>query len=75
MKVSLNIISLDERGQNMETLIDIGFELEDRVYVKNSEIIVSGKRTELEFFVVEETTFNITIKTHTKKGSALQNHK
>ena len=75
MKVSLNIISLDERGQNMETLIDIGFELEDRVYVKNSEIIVSGKRIELEFFVVEETTFNITIKTHKKKSSALQNHK
>ena len=63
MKVSVNIIALDERGQNVETPIDIGFEPEDRVYVKNSEIIVSGKRTELEIFGAEETTFNITIKT------------
>ena len=63
MKVSVNIISLDERGQNVETPIYIGFEPEDRVYVKNSEIIVSGKRSELEIFGNENTMFNITFKT------------
>ena len=63
MKFSVNITSLDEIGQHVETPIDIGFEPEDRVYIKNSEIIASGKRIELEIFGTEKTTFNITFKT------------
>ena len=63
MKFSIKINSLDERGQNVETPIDIGFEPKDKVYVKNSEIIASGKQIELEIFGIENTTFNITIKT------------
>ena len=62
-KFSIMINSSDERGQNVETPIDIGFEPEDRVYVKNSEKIISGKRIELEIFGIEGTAFNITIKT------------
>ena len=63
MKFSVNITLLDERGQSVEAPIDISFEPEDLVYVKNNRIIVSGKRIELEIFGIENTTFNVTIKT------------
>ena len=63
MKFSVNITLLDERDQRVEAPSDIGFESEDRVYVKNSKRIVSGKRVELEIFGIENTIFNIKIKT------------
>ena len=63
MKFSVNITLLDERGQSVEGPIDISFEPEDLVYVKNSKIIVSGKRIDLEIFGMENIIFNITIKT------------
>ena len=63
IKFSVNITSLDEREQNVETPIDIGFEPEDRLYVKNRERIVSGKPIELEIFGIEKTKFNMTFKT------------
>ena len=63
VKFSINITLLDERDQSVEAPIDISFEPEDVVYIKNSRIVVSGKQIELEIFGIENTTFNITIKT------------
>ena len=63
MKFSVNITLLDERRQNVEAPVDISFEPEDLVYVKNSQTIVAGKRIDLEIFGIENIIFNITIKT------------
>ena len=63
IKFSANISLIDERGQSVEAPIEITFEPEGIVYIKNSRMIVSKNRVDLKIFGVQNTPFNITIKT------------
>ena len=63
IKFFANITLIGERGQSVEAPINITFEPEDKFYRKNSRMIVSGNHVDLEILGVQNTPFNITIKT------------
>ena len=63
IKFSANISLIDERGQSVETPIDITFEPEGIVYISNNRVIVSDNQVNLEIFGVQYSHFNIIIKT------------